>query len=471
MLLVGTAYAEPAREVSHRAYDTATAMPRNATHGGPGHDNGWAIHPLEDGLLLAGWTASTGQGSADGWLLRLDKDGRELWNKTYGGPGNDRIVAMSPTDDGYILAGYTTSYGAGFTDLWLLRTDLEGNERWNRTYGGRDHDNGWAVCTTDGGIAVTGFTASYGAPNSNLWLLHTDSQGNEQWNVTYGGPGCETGFAIEPVGDGYAVAGYYESCGGPYDLWLLHTDGEGTMRWNRTYGGDGIEVARDMAVLDGGFALTGWTSTYGTGGTDAWLLVTDSQGKIMVSRTYGGPGHDGGFAIEPVKDGYAIAGWTASYGAGGQDAWLLATDRDGMMRWEYRTGGPGDDVIYGLDAAGSTFVMTGATDSYGSGRDDLWLLSLDDPQLSIRPRGGLGLSVQVASHAMETRTDIPWTASLDGRIIPGDMMGVIAELPAGGRTTLAIPAFGFGPVTATLTVGDVQRRARFVSLGPFLLPG
>ena len=458
-----------AAPLSAQIQDASMTTPWNTTFGGPDFDRGWSIHAVEDGVVLAGWTASYGAGNADGWMLRLDDSGQELWNHTYGREGNDRIVAMEPTPDGYILAGYTTSYGARFTDLWLVRTDKQGRELWNQTYGGIDYDQGWAICTVDDGFAVTGFTASYGALNSNLWILRIDGQGRELWNITFGGRACETGFAIEAIDDGFAVAGYYESCGGPYDLWILATDGDGNERWNRTYGGEGVEVARSMIVTDDGFALTGWTSTYGAGNRDCWLLITDSQGNEVTRRTYGGPGNDGGFSLAATEEGYAIAGWTASYGSGGQDLWLFSTDADGDLQWEYHAGGPGNDVAYGMIHVDNRFLMIGITESYGAGRDDLWLLSLDDPQVSITPGGGIGMTIQVSSSGQE-EINGAWTVSFDGWILPLEASGVIADLPPGGSTRVAVPTFGFGSVTAMITFGDVQRRAAFVSLGPILVP-
>lgn len=110
--------------------------PWNLTCGGSDLDRGWSVRPVEDGIVVAGWTASYGRGKADDWLLMFDRQGNELENRTYGGPGNDRFLAMESLHHGYILVGYTTSYGVSFTDLWLVRTDRQGNELWNRTYGG-----------------------------------------------------------------------------------------------------------------------------------------------------------------------------------------------------------------------------------------------------------------------------------------------------------------------------------------------
>jgi hypothetical protein len=114
------------------------------------------------------------------------------------------------------------------------------------------------------------------------------------------------------------------------------------------------------------------------------------------------------------------------------------------------------------------FLMVGVTESYGAGKDDLWLTSLDDPQVSIQPGGGIGMTIQVSSSGQEELNGA-WTVSLDGWILPLEASGVIAELPPGENTIVTVPTFGFGSVEVTITFGDVQRRAAFVSLGPFLV--
>ncbi|MDY6864928.1 MAG: hypothetical protein SVY15_03010 [Halobacteriota archaeon] len=143
----------------------------------------------DGGYILAGYTESYGAGNKDAWLIKTDSNGNEEWNRTFGGEGGDAAFSILQTaDGGYILAGGTGSYDAGMIDAWLIKTDSNGNEEWNRTYGGRDYDLGMSARQTkDGGYILVGYTESYGAGKEDAWLIKTDKNGNEEWNRTFGG--------------------------------------------------------------------------------------------------------------------------------------------------------------------------------------------------------------------------------------------------------------------------------------------
>ena len=126
--------------------------------------------------------------------------------------------------------GSTESYGAGSFDFWLIKTDAGGIMQWSKTYGGTGWDEGYsAVETGDGGYVIVGYTASFGAGSYDVWLVKTDSSGNARWSQTYGGTGYDTGRSLLQTGDGgYVIVGYTASFGaGSYDVWLVKTDVEG----------------------------------------------------------------------------------------------------------------------------------------------------------------------------------------------------------------------------------------------------
>lgn len=155
-----------------------------------------------------------------------------MWSKTYGGTGSDTGTGdtVQTSDGGYAISGDTNSSGTGGSDFWLIKTDSDGNAQWNETYGGAfDEVSGGMCLTSDGGFAIAGGTYSFGAGGEDFYLVKTDSAGNMQWNQTYGGTGLENGYALLQSSDGgYLLTGTTQSFGaGGNDIWLVKTDALG----------------------------------------------------------------------------------------------------------------------------------------------------------------------------------------------------------------------------------------------------
>jgi hypothetical protein len=317
-------------------------------------------------------------------LLPLLSFAQVTFERHYGGESAEWGFCVQQTaDSGYIVAGTTLSFGAGFYDGWLVRTDARGETLWTCACGGTTGDYFYGVeNATGGGFLVVGNTGSFGAGGTDVWLVRTDFHGDSLWTKTYGGTGWDGATSLRPTADsGYVIAGHTSSLGaGEYDGWLLKVDASGETLWTKTYGGTGTDRTYSVAVTsDGGFILTGFYDLSGPLGGDLWLVRTDSMGDTVWTRTLPAPGHDAGYWVEETEDGgYIVVGATSSFGAGNYDLWLLRFDARGDTLWTKTYGGSdwdeGKSVKQGADGG---FVVAGHMQPPRPDRGKAWLLRTD----------------------------------------------------------------------------------------------
>jgi hypothetical protein len=296
------------------------------------YDWAWQVQQTTDGgYIMVGDTESAGAGSFDIGVIKTDENGITEWSKTYGGLYEDRGQSIQlTTDGGYIIAGTTASYGIGWYDIWLIKIDSEGNTIWTKTFGGDSYDVGHCVKqTSDGGYILTGYTYSYGAGSSDLWLIKTDGNGNLEWDNTFGDTEPEHGYSVIQSGDEYIVTGYTKSYGeGDYDVWLLKTDNEGNEIWNKTYGG--TEDDRSFAIQhtsDNNFVVAGFTESFGAGNYDMWLLKIDNAGDTLWTKTIGNDKLNRARSVVQTSDGgYILTGDTYIYEQGEYNYYLVKID-------------------------------------------------------------------------------------------------------------------------------------------------
>jgi hypothetical protein len=303
--------------------------------------------------------------------------------KKFGGTKDDvGYFVQQTSDSGYIVTGGTESFSTGEYDIdvWLIKTDSTGNIMWDKTFGDTGDDLSNCVKqTSDGGYIITGYTC---AGLSDVWLIKTDSTGNMVWNKTFGGTHLDFGQYVQQTTDGgYIITGYTYSFSGNADVWLIKTDNSGNIVWNRTFGDFDYDAGMCVQqTSDGGYIIIGTTWSFGAGGDDFWLIKTDSTGNMVWNRTYGGKKYDLGRCVQQTSDGgYIVTGFTGSFGAGEHDVWLIKTDNAGNMIWNKTFGGALSDwsECVSLTTDGG-YIITGGTRSYGTGESNVWLIKTDN---------------------------------------------------------------------------------------------
>jgi hypothetical protein len=348
------------------------------TYGGTGEEYlVSAVQTADGGYILGGTTSSFGAGANDLWLIKTNAAGDTLWCRTYGGSLNDFCGNAGVTmDGGYFMTGYTSSYGVGNRDYWLIRTNADGDTLWTHTYGGAGIDNlYWGQQTADSGFILAGESTSFGG-NYDFWILKVDANGDSVWSRTFGFlADAGATYVIQTADSGFIVTGVTRPSGGglgDYQLLKLNTDG--TVAWDHTY----LKTWDDIPwcvqqTLDGGYVLAG-NSERSNGFLDAWLLKTAANGDSLWSLTYGSANlNEKAISVKQTSDsGFVVAGES---GLNNGDILLIKTDSRGNMLWDRTFGGTAEDVGYDIQVtADGGYAIAGGTYSYGTGGADAWLV-------------------------------------------------------------------------------------------------
>jgi len=355
------------------------------TFGGIWPDVAYSVQQTSDGgYILAGYSESFGSDQA--YLIKTDSAGSEVWTKTFGERYIEEARSVQQTSDGgYIVAGFLDNPSAPYDEAYLVKRDANGDEVWSKTFGGDRNDRAYSVQqTSDGGYIVAGYTESFGAGASDAWLIKTDSAGDEVWSETYGGSGYDRGYCVQQTSDGgYVVAGvFYDlGAGGPYrEAYLIKTDADGNEIWGGTFGTDGQEEANSVQqTSDGGYIVAAWTMSPGEAVRDVYLIRVNNLGGKVWSKTFGGSDDEEANCVLQTSDGaYLVAGSTRSFGAGGWDAYLIKADQNGDEIWSKTFGGTGAERAYSAQqTSDGGYILAGSTSTFGVKRDDVYLIKTD----------------------------------------------------------------------------------------------
>ena len=336
----------------------------------------------DGGYIVVGWTRPSSDQPEDIWILKLSQYGAVEWQKTYGGSGFDDAYSIQQTSDGgYIVAGRMSSFGAGSYDLWVLKLDSIGDIEWQKTYGGSVRDEAYSIQqTSDGGYIVAGRTLSFGAGGYDLLILKLSSIGGIEWQKTYGEDQNERAALIQQTNDGgYIVVGTtsysYSMDITVADIWVLKLSSNGNIEWERTYGGPDQTYQSEWAASikqtsDGGYIVAGYTKVEGRGTNrrDVWVLKLSVTGFIDWQRIYdGGPIYpfESPYAIEQTnEEGYIVAGKMSSSGAGSDDLWVLKLGPTGDIEWQKTYGGSGSEQAYSIQQTSDGGYIVAGFESY-----------------------------------------------------------------------------------------------------------
>lgn len=300
----------------------------------------------------------------DGWARKVDGDGDTVWEQQYGFSGErDWFTDVAQTGRGYLCAGQTTLGAAGLNG-WLTSIDEEGYTYWDQDYGGSGEDRITSVQVTASGDALfAGATTSFGNGGYDAWLARVDSQGDKQNEWGFGGSGADYAFGnIRTADDGFLLTGQTASFGsGGTDAWLIKTDGDVTLQWNETYGTSGDDYARATHAASDGYVVAGASAPSG-GNSDGWVFKIDDSGNKQWEETLGGDGTDSFVDVTPAPDGgYLLVGATTSFGtASERSTWVAKVDDSGTIQWHQPLDASGPDYAEALSPVDDdSYVLAG----------------------------------------------------------------------------------------------------------------
>jgi|SRR6266850_924073 len=389
---------------------------------------------------VSGNKSSPGYGKTDFWLIKVDAFGNKLWENSFGGTEHDELLCLFQTrDGGFILGGYSTSPisgnktspNYGDRDYWVVKVDSTGRKVWERAFGGVGEDQLFSVSqTADGGYllagsafsGISGNKTNAGFGSLDLWLVKLDQDGNKLREKSFGGASAEYGGRCVSTTDGGYILGSRSYSGisgnkssgnfGSLDYWVIKIDANWDTLWDQSFGGtDADELWSVLQTSDGGFILSGSSQSFVSGNKtsenfygqfgqspDYWVIKLDSSGNKIWDRSFGGESNDALFTAQETRGGYLLGGSSASgiagnktspnLGASGSwDVWLIKVDQNGSKVWEAPFGGNDSDILSTLGlldngyifGASSMSAISGNKTAPNYGGSDFWIVKLEGP--------------------------------------------------------------------------------------------
>jgi len=478
------------------------------TIGGNSNDSLSDIKPTADGGFIvcgksksdiSGNKSNNAIGSFDYWIVKLDSRGRVKWNKTFGGLADDSNPYIIQTPEGGYLAGgksisnisgNKTEDAINFSyDYWVIKLDKNGNVQWDNTIGGIQLEavRGLATAADNKGYLIAGYAHSNAGYDkselnrgssvwSDYWVVKLNKSGGVKWNKTYGGGNEDVLTSFKSTSDGgfimgghsYSPAEYEktDSFLGNCDYWIVKIDANGNKLWDKTIGGKFSDYQTSVSqTSDGGYILGGYSNSPASfnktgawrGGTDYWVVKTDTYGNLLWEKTIGGSGIDHLSSVQQTADkGYIIGGISNSDAGyeksenskGGNDVWIIKLDSTGNQIWDKGYGGAGNDMLSSITEISAGEYIIGVTSNSpasgdktvatvgATGENDYWVIRLTSAASAKSAQ-----AVQNIQSAVTSSNSKPLTQKLSLRVSPNpvkDIAMVQYTALTNGRVTLTV---------------------------------
>ena len=372
--------------------------------GGNGDDVAYSAKPtLDRQYIIAGSTSSYGSGNTDVYLVKLDSMGQIIWHKMFGGFGNDigkSVIQLA--DSGYVIAGFTNSFGAGGYDAYLIKTDKNGNLIWQTTFGGLDWDfANDLVLGSDNNIYVTGYTNSFGAKDG--FVVKYDLGGALLWQKYYGGTQNEELRSIIKTNDNFlAAAGYTESYGDILgDHYLLKVDLNGDTIFTKKFGNPGKSVLNDLVQYpNGDYILVGAETYTNLSFTQSYRAYTNSTANALIwqGNSFTSDDNEGWMSVTKSIFGSARTSTLRDFYKNGfkkQGNIFSNTWNDFYPTIVNEFGGNEDEHLYSNEGTkDGGFICVGSTNSFDSQGKDIFFIKLDSAIINYSTIVGMPVQVE-----------------------------------------------------------------------------
>ncbi|MFZ4544664.1 MAG: T9SS type A sorting domain-containing protein, partial [Saprospiraceae bacterium] len=299
-----------------------------------------AVATRDGGFAIVGYAEGIGGGKGQVQLLKIDVSGKEQWIRGFGGQDVDLGLDIKTTiDNGFVLAGSSVVDNADAKQFFLVKTNEKGDEIWSKTYGGTSNDIAFSVQPTlSGDYLLAGSSQNTANNNTDAVLFLLDANGNELWNITFGGAGTQEFKKVIEVADGYicagsSVVGKNSKGQDNRDALIVKISKTGQIVWSKTYGTDTYEDAQGLVELSsGGFVICGKDTS------DIIVSRTNSDGTLVWTKKFGENNEDEGFAIIQTKDKNIVIAGSSATNNSNVDGYALKISLDGNQIWTRRVG-------------------------------------------------------------------------------------------------------------------------------------